>query len=63
MPFEVIKGEGRNPRRKDELPSIIYFDAVQSPEEERRREQEVKEHDRRLRGFRGVISNKPTNKN
>lgn len=53
--FEVLHGEGRNPRKKDDLPSIIHFDIPQTREEWEAQEREVIEYDRRLRGFRGVI--------
>lgn len=54
--FEVIQGEGLNPIQKDDLPSIIFFDAPESLEEWEAQKRAVIENDRRLRGFRGVIS-------
>lgn len=54
--FEVIRGEGLNPIKEDDLPSIIFFDAPETPEEWEAQKRAVIEHDRRLRGFRGVIT-------
>lgn len=58
--FYVIKGDGQNPIKTNDLPSIIHFDIPRTREEWEAQEREIIEHDRRLRGFRGVIKNNET---